>query len=343
MDKTKIKLKRLETSIGSLKLGLNHAQNKTNSLKQSLAIIEKKIGVGVHQLQITEHHLQETQHKIAHLQQQADQWNKQLLIQQQLLAKQVRARYTMGNHQPLKWLLNQDTPDTTDRLLTLYQYVVRSRQQRIAAIQQTKKNLSLNQEILAQEITKQEQLKKQFNKNQQKLAQNKSDSTHILQTLDKEIQSTRQTLIEYQKNKNSLSALLKTLTQQSLLQTRRPFVSMRKKLPSPVGHATKHPEHRHQGLIFFAKEGTPVNAVFPGKIVFSDWLNGYGLLIIIDHGRDFMTLYAHNQSLFKQKGDIVDQGTQIAMVGHSGRLKENGLYFEIRRRGRAVSPQEWLG
>lgn len=98
----------------------------------------------------------------------------------------------------------------------------------------------------------------------------------------------------------------------------------------------------NQGLIFFANEGMPVNAVSTGKVVFSDWLKGYGLLLIIDHGQGFMTLYAHNQSLFKQKGDNVQRGEQIATVGHSGGIKQNGLYFEIRQRGKAVPPLKWL-
>jgi septal ring factor EnvC (AmiA/AmiB activator) len=98
----------------------------------------------------------------------------------------------------------------------------------------------------------------------------------------------------------------------------------------------------NQGLIFFAHEGTPVSAVSSGKIVFSDWLKGYGLLLIIDHGRGFMTLYAHNESLFKQKGDQVKQGEQIATVGHTGGIKENGLYFEIRQRGKVIPPLRWL-
>lgn len=98
----------------------------------------------------------------------------------------------------------------------------------------------------------------------------------------------------------------------------------------------------NQGVTFFADEGTAVTAVYPGKVVFSDWLKGYGLLLIIDHGQGVMTLYAHNQSLFKSKGQTVFQNEQVASVGHSGGIKQNGLYFEIRLRGKAVPPLSWL-
>jgi septal ring factor EnvC (AmiA/AmiB activator) len=94
--------------------------------------------------------------------------------------------------------------------------------------------------------------------------------------------------------------------------------------------------------MLFAGEGDAVTAVLPGKIVFTDWLKGYGYLLIIDHGHGLMTLYAHNKTLLKHKGDIVTQGEKIASVGHSGTIKKNGLYFEVRRQGKATSPLAWL-
>jgi septal ring factor EnvC (AmiA/AmiB activator) len=95
-------------------------------------------------------------------------------------------------------------------------------------------------------------------------------------------------------------------------------------------------------MFFLAQEGAPVTAVLPGKVVFSDWLNGYGLLLIIDHGQGMMSLYAHNESLFKSKGTLVKPGEQIATVGHTGGIRENGLYFELRSRGKVIPPRQWL-
>ena len=117
---------------------------------------------------------------------------------------------------------------------------------------------------------------------------------------------------------------------------------MKHKLPLPVHVNRKKIDKLNQGLMFFSKEGSSVDSIYAGKVVFSDWLKGYGLLIIIDHGSGYLSLYAHNQSLFKQKGEVVEQGEQIATVGHSGGIKQNGLYFEIRHRGKTISPQQWL-
>jgi septal ring factor EnvC (AmiA/AmiB activator) len=117
---------------------------------------------------------------------------------------------------------------------------------------------------------------------------------------------------------------------------------MRKKLPPPIQGHRRSVEKMNQGVTFFADEGAEVTAVYPGKVVFSDWLRGYGLLLIVDHGNGFMTLYAHNQSLFKNKGQWVSQNEHIANVGHSGGIKQNGLYFEIRLQGKAISPLGWI-
>lgn len=342
MGQTKAKLQQLELKIHHLQSTLHNAQDRHIVLIQELAAIEKKINIGTSQLRITEREVASKQLKVDELQQQVNQLNTKLQNQQHLLAKHLRARYTMGEYQPLKILLNQDNPFTTSRLLTFYQYIIKSRQQMITDIQLTKKNLTTSQDKLHRELEEHQHLQQQLNQNQRKLEQDKLYRVAIIKSLNADIYTKQQTLVDYQQNKNNLTNLLNTLTQQSILQNQRPFISMRKKLPRPLAVNRNNLKTMNQGVVFFAKEGAPVTAVFPGKIVFSDWLNGYGLLLIIDHGRGFMTLYAHNQSLFKHKGDVVNQGTEIAAVGHSGGIKENGLYFEIRKRGKAIPPLEWL-
>jgi septal ring factor EnvC (AmiA/AmiB activator) len=338
MFQTKAKLQQLEFKINKLEHALNTAHDKNKLLNHELSNTEKKISTGINQLRIIQQDINHKEHKITALKKEITSLNTQLEMQQKLLAKHVRARYSMGEYQPLKWLLNQDDPNQTSRLLTFYEYIVKSRQHLIMHVQSTKKELILNQAKLQQELKEQQQLQKQLSKSQQKLEQDKLYNMAILRGLTQDIHSQEQTLEEYQRNKNNLSHLLKSLAQQSTVYTPRPFIY--KKLPKPVG--TNYLKHLNQGMVFFAPEGSPVAAVSPGKVVFSDWLKGYGLLLIIDHGRGFMTLYAHNQSLFKQKGDSVSQGEQIATVGHSGGIKQNGLYFEIRQRGKAIPPLKWV-
>jgi murein hydrolase activator len=339
---TQTKLKQLDAQIKNLQQTLTTANDKRGVLNKELSGTEKQIGEGIRKLYGIQQDINTKEHKIAELHNKSAQLNKQLLMQQQLLASHVRARYQMGEYQPVKWILNQDDPYKISRILTYYQYIVKSRQDLINEIGETRQNLSENKERLHSELTETQKLKHQLTQHQELLQHNKSYHTTLIQSLNKEIQNKQNTLTEAQKNKDNLSRLLKSLSQQSVVQSSKPFLQMRKKLPLPVQTEHRSMRRMNQGVTFFADEGAVVTAVYPGKVVFSDWLKGYGLLVIIDHGQGFMTLYAHNQSLFKHKGQTVRQNEQIASVGHSGGIKQNGLYFEIRQRGKAVSPLNWL-
>lgn len=339
---TKNKLKQIDGQINQLKQTLLHVNDKRGVLNQELASTEKQIGDGILKLHTIQQDISSNQQKIISLQQRMSNLDKQLTTQQQILAQHLRSRYKIGEYQPLKWILNQDDPHAISRLLTFHQYLIRSRQNIINEIASTKKNWLQNQEALKNKLSEQQKLKQQVHIHQQELEHNKHYHTEVIRTINQDIQSKQHKLTEYQRNKDNLSQLLKMLAMQSISHPSQPFNHMHHKLPKPVKVAGNAMQKMNQGVTFFASEGTPVNAVYPGKVVFSDWLNGYGLLMILDHGQGFMTLYAHNQSLFKKKGVTVQQGEQIAAVGHSGGIKQNGLYFEVRQRGKAVPPLEWL-
>lgn len=341
-NQTKLKLDQVSHQINKLERTLDSAHDKNKQLSHELALIEKKISLSVKAYHNTQQSIMYHQHKIDALQQDIKQLNDQLHLQQSLLAKSLRARYMIGEHQPIQWLLNQEALYKTDRILTFYQYLMKSRQKNINQIHTIQVKLTLDQNQLNQAL--QEQVKRRDNllRDQMQLKQDKYKSKTILHALNTDIHNKQQILQDYQNNKNNLSTLLKKLNIQHIMKNQRPFIFARKKLPQPVNISRNNVRTINQGLLFSAPEGTAVTAVYPGKIVFSDWLKGYGLLLIIDHGRGFMTLYAHNQSLFKKKGDIVNQNDHIAAVGHSGGVKQNGLYFEIRQRGKAISPRAWL-
>lgn len=338
----KSKLKQLDNKISQLKKGLVTAHDKHGLLNRELAENEKQIGAGIRKIRQTQQDMDSKQKKISGFENQVNDLNKQLSTQQQLLAEHIRIRHKMGEYQPMKWMLNQEAPGSISRLLTFHQYLVRTRQKIIDNIDATKKSLLTTEESLKREIARQKTLQDKLHSNQEQLEHNKNYHTAVIKSLNNEIQSKQHILTEFEQNKKNLSQLLKTLTSQSITYAKLPFANMRHKLPKPVRNADRSPQKMNQGVTFFAGEGTPVYAVYPGKIVFSDWLNGYGLLLIIDHGQGFMTLYAHNQSLFKHKGSSVGQGEQISAVGHSGGLKQSGLYFEVRQRGKAVPPLDWL-
>jgi septal ring factor EnvC (AmiA/AmiB activator) len=341
-QQTQNKLKQINVQIARLQHILNSAQDKRSVLNQELSITEKQIGQSIRELSIIQQSINDKSNKIQTLQNQINQLNELLTTQQKLFANHIRARYQMGEYQPLKWLLNQEEPYKISQIFTYYQYIVKSRQHFIQQIDQTRTHLAQNKERLNQELTETQRLKETLSENQEQLQQSKDYHKELIAALTHEILSNKNTLQETQKNKNNLAQLLKTLSQQSRVQIKQSFKQMRKKLPLPIQTRKRKVQTMNQGLTFFADEGSVVTAVYPGKVVFSDWLKGYGLLLIIDHGQGFMTLYAHNESLFKNKGEQVKQNEQIATVGHSGGIKQNGLYFEIRLRGKAISPLNWL-
>ncbi|KTD75587.1 murein hydrolase activator EnvC family protein [Legionella waltersii] len=339
---TQNKIKQLDTQISNLKSTLAHATDRQGVLNKELSQTEKQIGDGVRKLSTIQNNIAIKEKTISDLQSKVTDLNKVLFTHQALLANQVQARYQMGEYQPLKWIINQDDPFKISRVLTYYQYMIKSREQLIEQIQTTTNEINANKDKLHKELSETQQLKFRLVQNQQQLEQHKQYHQALIHSLDNDIQNKKHTLQEFQKNKDNLSQLLKSLSQQSAMKNSKPFNQMHKKLPLPI-HSTHRSLHRmNQGVTIFADEGSVVSAVYPGKVVFSDWLNGYGLLIIIDHGQGFMTLYAHNQSLFKQKGQFVQQNEQIATVGHTGGIKQNGLYFEIRQKGKAVNPLNWL-
>jgi septal ring factor EnvC (AmiA/AmiB activator) len=336
-------LQQVEVKIQALQQTLSHVQNKNELLHQELAQTEKKISLSIQSLRQTQEKILKKKQQINLVEQEIRNLSKKLQDEQDLLAQHLKARYSMGEYQALEWLLNQNNPFDSNRLLTLYQYIVQARQTLIHEILTTRETLLPHQKQLQHDLLSLEQLQHQLLATQQKLKQEKHYNSSIVDALFKQIQSKQQALTEYQQNKTSLSQLLYSLIHRApTTAPEKLFRFTEAHLTRPVQVSGQQLKNVNQGILFTAPEGMPIAAISPGTVVFSDWLRGYGLLLIIDHGHGLMSLYAHNQSIFKQKGDNVKQGEQIATVGHSGGLKENGLYFELRQRGKAIPPQKWL-
>jgi septal ring factor EnvC (AmiA/AmiB activator) len=198
------------------------------------------------------------------------------------------------------------------------------------------------------------------------LSEARNQRNDLLAQIATDSSSTEQQLSQLQESENrmrglisSLSASEKTLSvdaeQPKQLSTSTPntndanadFLSLKGKLPWPVAGKLAHKfgsartEGTWDGVLIDANEGIDIKAVTRGKVVFAEWLRGYGLLVIIDHGQGYMTLYAFNQSLYKQLGDTVEAGDVIASVGQSGGRNKAGLYFGIRSKGVPIDPIEW--
>lgn len=342
ISQTKNKLQQISQQLKQLQQHLHHDKTQQNKLQQDIAITEKKIGDSVQLLTKNQQQLQNKEQKIHTLEQQIQTLNLTLHKEQQQLAKQLTQRYMMGEYQPIKWLFNQDNPYQITRILTYYGYVIRSQKQTIANLRNTQHQLANHTQMLQQELATLQTLQATLTEQQRHLTQQKQHHQHLIKQLNTTILTTQQALEERQQDKANLEHLLTVLVEQSKIRAQHPFITMRHKLPKPIQNNRTTTKSQNHGLIFYGTEGTPVTAVHGGKVVFSDWLKGYGLLLIIDHGSGYMTLYAHNQSLYKHRGELVAPGEQIGSIGHSGGIRENSLYFEVRHRGKAISASDWL-
>ena len=342
LTKNKQSLHQLETKIRVLQSDLNQDHNKQSQLKQEAANTQVKITEGLQRLKDIQNNIEKKQNEINPLQQQIDKLNSQINKQQSALKLYVSARYKMNDNQTLSLLLNHKNQQTSDQILTYYQYLIRSTKQLMNDIKESQKELLIKKIKLDHDMLELNHLKEQGRLNQQKLTHNQKYHEALMNKLNQNINDKQQTLEIYKRNQVDLSRLVTKLAQQSVLQTKHPLVQLKRKMIKPVAVEQINIQKINQGLLFNAPDGTHVNAVASGKVIFCNWLNGYGWLLIIDHGWGFMTLYANNLALFKQKGDTVSQGEQIATVGHSGAFRKSGLYFEIRHRGKAVPPLDWL-
>lgn len=342
ISETQTKLKQLENKITLLKQTLHVVHSKQKTLNNEIENTENEIGNTIRQLSLIQRNINEKQEQIQVVNQLIDTLNHQKISQRELLAKHIRARYKMGEYQPIEFLTNQKAPYTQSRILTYYQYLLTARSQTMNQVIETEARLSKNQKKLYQETQKQHFLKIQVTQHQAQLNSNKNVHTTYKQSLDRELQNKQQKMGEYRHNKGSLSLLIQNLAGRGLTSKHNHSILKHRHLPKPVNTKPENIKPFNQGVTFFADEGAPVISVYPGKIVFSDRLKGYGLLIIIDHGAGYMTLYAHNQALLKQKGETVYQGEKIATVGHTGRIRKSGLYFEVRDGAKAIPPLEWL-
>jgi murein hydrolase activator len=336
------RLQILTNKITALQQNLSLDKHKQNKITQQLAAIEKQINENTNHLAKIQQEQQEQQKIITEIEQQIIIYHTQIETLKQRLAQHITARYKIRETTPIQWILHAKKIEEGRQLISYYQYIIKDDRHTIDEIRQKENEIIAREQELKQQQDKQQQLALTWQKQQQTLLQQKALQEKFLQQLTNLINNTQTTLSSYEKNKQQLTHIVNNLSNNSVIQTRHSFTQMRHNLLSPLTPFKSEPQKFHQGLLFVAPEGTPVYSVYPGKVVFADWLNGYGLLVIIDHGWGFMTLYANNKTLFKHTNDFVQKHDLIAHVGHAGGLSNKGLYFEIRHYGKTIASRDWI-
>lgn len=338
------KIKNASSQLTKLK---KQEQRATKKLKQ----IEGKYGRISRSLQKLKTKIAAHQQRLREIKQDSHLQRKALQSQQQALAEQVKAAYLLGRDAPLKLLLSQEDIGRTSRMLRYYAYYNRQRLKQVQQINNSLMLLKILQQEKQQAVDSIAPLIAENKQQQQQLVKTKQARKRLLKQLKKDTQSQRYQLTRLKKNAQHLKGVIRNLqaikTAELKQKQAKAFSALKGKLSWPVkgkmvqSFGSRRLEAMHNGVLIQAKEGVKVKAIAAGKVVFSQWMKGYGLLIIVQHDPDYMSLYAFNQSLYKTKGDWVSKGDTLATLGHSGGRDVPALYFEIRKKGIAINPAKW--
>ena len=343
-------LEKIAAKIISLKKYLTEKRAKKDSLTTELSAAEKKISYANLRIRNIDEKIKQQQRALSPLQSKQKQYQAKLNTQQQQLAKQLRTAYQMGQHSYLQLFLSQQQPSDIDRLSVYYRAINQARSELIQQFTQNLKRVKNNQLAINNKLNALQQLKNKRVVAEQQLIQQQRQRKQLLGRISAQIKTSQQRVTQLQADKQHLQKVVDNLNVEKTYQkfTGVSFANLRHRLPWPVdGHVTRKYGQLYDGrlisngVFIIAPLDSPVRAVAAGKVIFANWLRGYGNMIIISHGGGYMTLYAHNNSLFKQVGDAVKPGEEIAIVGNSGGLTDPGLYFEIRYRGKTRDPALW--
>jgi septal ring factor EnvC (AmiA/AmiB activator) len=336
---------------------VNETRGERDQARAQLREVERDIGRLVNEQKRLQTQLKTETGKLQALQARARNARAELRAHTDNLASQVRAAHAMGEQEYLKLLLNQQDPAGVARVHVYYRYLTQARTARMDEIRASLAQLAALEKQIGERTRELTALRAEQTRQQQALQETRARRGTILAGLNQKLSSQSQTIERLKHDEQRLVRLLRELSQALADTPNLPgpvgpgarFRDFRGKLSLPVkgrilaryGDPKNVGDIRWKGLFLAAQEGRDVTAVFRGRVAYADWLRGFGLLIVLEHGDGYMTLYGHNQSLNKAVGDWVEAGQVIASVGNTGGNPQSGLYFEIRHKGEPRNPLQW--
>ncbi|MDE2050691.1 MAG: peptidoglycan DD-metalloendopeptidase family protein [Gammaproteobacteria bacterium] len=350
----RVQLEALRDQIARITRQVSRGQAERDRLTRQLRDTEKSVGKAQAALEDLRRQRQTGASRRAQLEAQKHQLETDLASNRGALAGQLRAAYLIGRAEPLKLLLNQKDPGQTGRMFAYYSYFGRARAAQIQAIEADLQRVGLLDGQLQAQDAKLASLQAAQQAQVTALQQARSHRMQVLASISAQTQTRAERLARLRRQRGDLESLLAQLRRATASLPpedlgHSPFAQMRGKLPRPVAGSIieRYGEVRAGGLrwqgdLFAAQRDAPVRAVSQGRVVYADWLAGLGLLIIIDHGGGYMSLYGHNARLYESVGQHVTAGQTIAQAGDSGGSARPELYFEIRRQGKPLDPRQWL-
>jgi septal ring factor EnvC (AmiA/AmiB activator) len=369
------KLERIKRELRDVAAERRRIEGQRGAASTQLRAVDEQLGHSGRVLSETESSLAQQQASLAQLQQRRDALQSTLGARRAELATLLRAAYTVGSAAPLKLMLAQDRVADASRVLTWHRYLQRERVQRIAALTAQLHELDALERQIVQQRSALDAARQQQRAQLAQLQRDRSTRAQTVAQLEQRYRDRRSRERALGSDAKSLERLLAQLRAAAAREAgrraaaaraaSRPSTGGKPRPPPPVvanaapiqvgglgwplsgtllaGYGGTLPGGgTSSGLLIGASAGATVKAVANGKVVFADWMNGYGLILIIDHGNGYMSLYAHNEALLRDAGDDVKRGEPVASVGNSGNQSRPGLYFELRRNGQPVNPGTWL-
>jgi len=350
-----LELKGLRAQIQSLQRKLEANQRKKSNAEKRLQDVENQISETSRVLARIDSELDAKRRQLQASQEKQRGQAAKLKRQREHLAGEARTAYAMGHQQHVKLLLNQEQPSAVGRMLVYFGYFSRARLEKIDTMHSTLDQLHALEDSIARKTESLTELRNGQQLESQRLKEKKQVRKQAVAALSRELQNQGGELLRLQTDEQQLQELVSSL--QELLvdipadaTQQQPFKTLQGKLRWPTrGRLAKRFGTRRgsgglkwRGVLIAATEGGDVRAVSQGRVAFSDWMRGFGLLVIIDHGDGYMSLYGHNQALYKEVGEWVDTGEVVALLGSSGGQAESGLYFELRHKGQPINPVRWF-
>ncbi|MBT2152863.1 murein hydrolase activator EnvC family protein [Pseudoalteromonas tetraodonis] len=348
-DRTKKDLSQVQVALEQSQAEYQQQQKEIAKQQQKLKAHELAIAKNAKALNMAEQSVKKTQQQQAEQQQRAVKLEKQQAQFQRVLAAQLKSAYMAGSDDYSKMLLNQENTAKFERTLSYYNYLNKARIKQLDELKALQIEIAKNQAELEKTKEKLVALFDEQKRRQAALLDAKNERQASLKNLKKQLNKTKNSISYLEENEQTLIATIKELEEEKT--TKIELLGLNKNKgrlswPSKGKLTHKFGQRKHgginwKGVLISAAEGTSVNSIHNGQVVFADWLKGYGWVIVVDHGEGFMSLYGHAQTLLKDVGDMVREGESVALVGQSGGQADSGLYFEIRHKGRAVNPIKW--
>jgi len=342
MQQTNARLKALDDEISS-------SRTLKADLQKALESVKSNVDEREQRLQDLKKGVERYSEKLSSLEAQVNEAQQSVRLRQESLAAALRQTQVIGQQTALKIVLQNDDPATADRLNVYTEFFLKAQNAQIRQQVDILRRIETARQTALKDRNWLNYLQKKANQQHEALVLNATDKQRSLGELEAGLSQKTQTVAQLRADQERLQSLMDELKVLKSAQSGY-FAAGKGDYLAPVagilnarfGDVKSVGKLRWSGLFIQATDGKPVKAIADGEVVYSDWLQGFGMLVIIDHGDDYMTLYGGNRDVTIAAGQWVESGATIATVGDSGGQSTSGVYFEIRQKATAVDPEEWL-